>query len=380
MPVGFNPTTVCVTGGTGYIAGFVIQELLEKGHVVHTTVRSIAKSLQVPTSRHPNVAAKFKTTRHHLLQLQDQYGAGRLRFFEAELDSKKGWREAVAGCRVVMHVASPFTVKRVKDPEAELIRPAVAGVLNVFEACAAVGVEHVVLTSSIGAINDQGRGRDKPFTEKDWNTLSSATRNPYYASKAEAERAAWKFVENRKAEGKSVFDLTAICPGAVCGPQQGVPKDVNGGYQLLWTIMDEQYPGLPRISMCPTDVRDVAHAHVAAMERRSVAAGKRYIICERNLSAADMAAVVRANPRFAAYKIPSFELPDFVAWSASYFDANVDRSFINTHLGPKNYDTYVNDLSKRELGMEYRTPEQTVIETVEALCDVGLLKDKRVSK
>ncbi|KAJ3108774.1 hypothetical protein HDU97_000174 [Phlyctochytrium planicorne] len=325
---------VCVSGGTGYLAGFVIQDLLEQGYIVNTTVRSKKNS------------AKYK----HLTDLPG--ASSRLHFFEADLSKEDGWRAAVQGCRIVFHVASPFTIKKVKNAEEELLRPAVSGVLNVFKACHAEGVDHVVLTSSVGALTDQGKGAAHKFTEKDWNTLSSATRNPYYASKAAAERAAWRFVEEKKEAGQTTFKLTAILPGAIAGPFQCKPAEVGGGYQLIWTLLDEQYPGAPRIAIHPTDVRDVARAHVLAAEKPEVSIGQRYIICgDKMCSAYDIAQVIRKNSTFKKYWIPGFELPDFIPLIASYFDPNLDRSFIATHTGAHQYDNYDNAKGKRELGI-----------------------------
>ena len=66
-----------------------------------------------------------------------------------------------------------------------------AGTRHVLEAAAAVpGVRRVVLTSSMAAITDEP-DRTRTLTEADWNTKSSIARNPYYFSKALAEKEAW---------------------------------------------------------------------------------------------------------------------------------------------------------------------------------------------
>jgi len=44
--------TVLVTGGTGYVGGWCIVELLKRGYAVRTTVRSLAKEAAIrPRSR-----------------------------------------------------------------------------------------------------------------------------------------------------------------------------------------------------------------------------------------------------------------------------------------------------------------------------------------
>lgn len=87
--------TVLVTGGSGYIAGFLIQRLIERGWTVHTTVRNLARETEVRAAL--GVPAE------------------RLRFFAADLESDAGWAEAVAGCSHVAHVASPFPAGKVTD-------------------------------------------------------------------------------------------------------------------------------------------------------------------------------------------------------------------------------------------------------------------------
>lgn len=85
-------STVLVTGGSGYVGIHVIVQLLQKGHRVRTTVRKL--------SRADDVRAMLKEAK---VEAGDA-----LTFFEAELMSDQGWKEAVAGCDYVMHVASPF--------------------------------------------------------------------------------------------------------------------------------------------------------------------------------------------------------------------------------------------------------------------------------
>src|SRR5205814_2295437 len=126
---------ILVTGATGYIAGHCIRELLEHGYRVRGTVRSLADPKKTEHLR--RMGAELGTT---------------IDLVEADLTSDRGWREAVAGCTYVQHVASPFPAEVPKD-ENELIRPAVDGALRVLRACADAGmVKRVVMTSSVAAV------------------------------------------------------------------------------------------------------------------------------------------------------------------------------------------------------------------------------------
>ena len=125
--------TVLVTGGTGFIGGWAIVELLKRGYAVRTTVRSLNKEQQV--------RAKIAT---------EVEPGERLDFFKADLTSDAGWDEAVAGCDYVLHVAAPVGVDAPRDPD-ELIVPTRDGALRVLGAACRAKVRRVVLTSAIEA-------------------------------------------------------------------------------------------------------------------------------------------------------------------------------------------------------------------------------------
>lgn len=127
------PKTILVTGGTGYIGGEVIDQLLARGHSIHTTVRSKARSEAKLRGRWPNAGE-------------------RLKLFEAELMDDAGWTDANAGCDAVAHVASPLPVGVPRD-ENDLIVPAREGTLRALRFADGAGIKHFVQTSSNAAIS-----------------------------------------------------------------------------------------------------------------------------------------------------------------------------------------------------------------------------------
>jgi nucleoside-diphosphate-sugar epimerase len=114
--------TVLVTGGTGFVAGWCIVELLQRGYAVRTTVRSLSNAPAV------RAAVASATASGDLLA-----------FFAADQTRDEGWDAAMAGCDYVLHVASPLGGDGSSDPDA-LLAPARDGTLRVLRAAANAGV------------------------------------------------------------------------------------------------------------------------------------------------------------------------------------------------------------------------------------------------
>src|SRR3954454_15368259 len=189
---------VLVTGGTGFLGGWCIAELLNRGHAVRTTVRNLAREAAVRAT----------------VERAGVHARDRLTVVAADLGADEGWSDAVAGCTGVLHVASPFPPEQPKDPD-ELIVPARDGALRVIEASLAAGVERIVMTSSVAAVRHaRPASADRPYTEEDWTDGGDTNRTPYVRSKTIAERAAWEHVRGADAEDR----LATVNPGAIIGP------------------------------------------------------------------------------------------------------------------------------------------------------------------
>lgn len=229
-------TKVFVTGASGFIAKHILRELLEKGYEVRASVRSDKRKDE----------------------LQDLFPDATFEFATLDLTKDEGWQDALQGCDVLMHTASPFPLTEPKDPQ-DLIRPAVDGTRRALRAAKAAGINRVILTSSCAAIYKQAGKSPKSLSdETNWTTPDDPSVGAYEASKTLAERAAWDFV----AENAEIA-LTAINPGAVLGP----PMDARFGasLELVEQLMTGKVPMAPPVDMVAVDVRDVARMHVAAI-------------------------------------------------------------------------------------------------------------------
>ena len=147
----------------------------------------------------------------------------------------------------------------------ELIRPAVEGTRSMLEACKAAGVRRVSITSSVASVVEMAN-EDKPdvFNESHWTNPEKPNIGAYTKSKALAEKAAWKWIEDQP-EGENKIELTVINPGFVVGPTLVKAGFASG--KVISMFMNNKLPGgVPRLSFSTVDVRDVAQAHINAIK------------------------------------------------------------------------------------------------------------------
>ena len=213
----------------------------------------------------------------------------RLELVVANLLSEQGWTEAVSDCTYVLHIASPYRL-HVKNPQIDLIEPAVKGTLNVFKACQAeVKVKRVVLCSSVAALSDCfDDWKTHAYGPDDWNTTSSLRRNPYYYSKTLAEKAAHEFMKQENVS----FSLSVINPYQVIGPALDTKSRQNQTVDSVTMYFTGPGIALPLALGC-VDVRDVALAHVRAMQIDEAGGGKRFVLCPRTVPQQEVARLIR---------------------------------------------------------------------------------------
>ena len=340
-------TRVLVTGGSGFIGVHTILQLIEAGHAVRTTVRSLGKEAAV----------------REMLAAGGGDPGPALTVVEADLMRDEGWAAAVEGCDYVLHVASPFPPSVPKD-EAELIRPAREGTLRVLRAARSAGVKRLVLTSSFAAVGYGHPPRTEPFDETCWTRLDSREVTPYTKSKTLAERAAWDFMAT---EG-GALELSVVNPVAVFGPVLG-PK-FSTSILLVQRLMDGAMPGLPRLAFGVVDVRDVADLHLRAMTDPA-AAGERFLaIAGGVMSIREMAHTLRERLGEAARRVPRRELPDWLVRLVGRFNPEV-RS-LTPELGRRKDAT--NEKARRLLGWAPRSREDALVATAESMGRLGLLR------
>lgn len=344
-----NSSPVLVTGATGYVAGWLVKELLEAGVTVHAAVRD-----------------PENTKKHAHLDKIAENASGTIKYFKADLLHEGSFADAMAGCSVVFHTASPFIIS-VKDPQKELVDPAKLGTRNVLiQATKTPSVKRVVVTSSCAAIyGDNADLKKTPlgiFTEEVWNTSSSLKHNPYSYSKTEAEKEAWRI-----ADAQNQWDLVTINPGLVMGPALN-PNGTSESFNLIRQMGNgKMKAGVPDWGFGVVDVRDVAKAHIAAAYIPE--AKGRYITSGHNTNFPEMAKLLL--PRFGdSYPIPRKTVPKFLVWLVGpIMDSSMTRKFISNNIGYP----WIGDNSKsvRELGMQYRSLSETMNDFFQQMVDEG---------
>ncbi|XP_058199301.1 phenylacetaldehyde reductase-like [Rhododendron vialii] len=310
--------TVCVTGGSGYIASWIVKLLLQRGYTVKASVRD------------PSDPKKTE----HLISLDG--AKERLHLFKANLLEEGSFDAAVDGCVGVFHTASPCT-HSVKDPQAELIDPALKGTLNVLGSCGKYSsVKRVVLTSSAAAVVYAGRPlTPEVVVDESWfsdQELCERNKLWYPLSKSLAEDAAWNFVKEKG------IDMVAINPAMVIGPL--LQPTLNASAAAILNVINGSTT-FPNSSIGWVNVKDVADAHVQAFEIPS--ANGRYCLVE---SVAHYSQLVKILHEL----FPDLQLPE---------KCEDDKPFMPTYQ--------VSQEKAKTLRADFIPLKQSIKETVESL-------------
>jgi dihydroflavonol-4-reductase len=329
--------TVVVTGGTGFVAGWCIAELLKRGYDVRTTVRNLSKEAAVRAAIAPYAGS-----------------TDRLTFLCADLTDDAGWDAVMAGSDYVLHVASPLGGGTPGDANS-LIAPARDGTLRVLRAATNAGVKRVVMTSAAAAARTP-KSSNQISDETIWADPNDPRFDAYRRSKILAERAAWDFME----ANMGPTEFATILPGAVFGPV--LSKGAIGSAQIVNGLLHGRPTGIPRLGFWIVDVRDLADLHIRAMTSPG-AAGQRFIAANEFMWMEDVAKSLRSSLGNRAEKVPTRVLPNFVVRSLALFIPLL-RS-LAPELGRRNELTSAK--ARRVLGFSPRPATVTVADCAESL-------------
>lgn len=342
---------VVLTGGTGYLGSQILNELLEDGYAVRLTSRN-----------------KEKTAQQMWIQKLLEKHQATVDFYAGDLEKEGSFDEALQGADFLIHSASPFKIQGIKDAKKELIDPAVKGTQNVLNAVEKSNtIKRVILTSSIAAIYGDAADNkllDKEtFDESVWNTSSSVKHQPYSYSKTLAEQEAWEINKGKQ------WELITINPGFIIGPSL-VPRTDSTSIRFMLDMLNGKFKiGVPDLYFSVVDVRDVAKAHVRALETENVKG--RHVCTNKTMSALNMAEVLKQEVGKRYGKLPSKNLPTWVAYVFTPILAGFSWNYLNKNLGIPFY--FDNSKIKKSLTIEFSPVSDTFREHVQQLEKDGLI-------
>ncbi|MCL7029201.1 hypothetical protein MKW94_001610 [Papaver nudicaule] len=317
---------VCVTGANGFIGSWLVHTLLNKGYTIHVTI-------------FPGTDASHLTT---TITNNNNPSGGAVKIFELDIQNSSDIHNAIKGCEGVFHVASPCTLETPKDPNLELLVPAMKGTLNVLEAAAKYKVKRVVLTSSISAlVPNPSWSNSVPVDENSWTDLDYCkSRQEWYAiSKTQAEKEAWKRAE------ESGVDLVTILPSTCLGSL--LQPSLNASCAVLKQLLEGSKDTQECHWLGAVHVKDVANAQVLLYETPS--ASGRYLCTNGIYQYKDFAQVVsKLYPEFPVHRFEEETQPGLM---------------------------YCKNAAKKllDLGLEFTPIEDAIRDTVESLKAKGFL-------
>ncbi|EGV65615.1 nucleoside-diphosphate-sugar epimerase [Yamadazyma tenuis] len=305
---------VFVSGFTSYIALHIVKKLLARKYKVIGSGRSQSKS------------------QHYADIINDPNFSF---VVVAQLDADDGFDEVFKqhqDITYVLHVASPLILDP-KDPEKELLLPAVHGTTNIMRAAQKYGpnVKRVVITCSYAAhcspLDHYGKP-DSIITEESWSTItyeqSLQPQNAYWGSKKLAEEAAWKYVK----ENSPKYEVTSFAPLWCFGPQayEAIAKEsVPSTLSLVGHVLKKDNSLAQALLGSFSDVRDVAEGHVLTIESKE-AAGKRLMLANGRFEHCHIVDLIRKN--FPQLGIPEVEVIPYDKVGAPTVDCEATKKLL----------------------------------------------------
>ena len=332
---------VLVTGATGYIGLHCIDQLLKQGYAVNGSVRSPDRKDEIYDSLNKNNTP-----------------TDNLSIYTFNLTDDEGWDEAMSGCDYLLHVASPISLDA--QEEEYFVGPAVAGVERALKFAKKHQVKKVVLTSSVAAIFETTVLKQY-YDESDWSDPNKPEINHYAKSKTLAEMAAWDFIKN---EGNP-FEFAVINPALVIGPS--LSSDLGESNKAISLLVTGKMPITVPLQFGYVDVRDVASAHILAMQNPA-SNGERFALSEKDLWYEDVAKLLRAN---GFNKAPKINLPKWAAKFLALFSNEIKFALptIGRVRSVKNTSK-----AKDILGWDPRPAEDSILEVAEQIKALDFIK------
>lgn len=272
-----------VTGGTGFVGGNLIRQLLNSGIKVRALVR--------PGSDQRN-----------LKDLSIEQVSG-------DLDNQELLEKAMHGCEWLFHVAAHYSLC-LKDSQA-IYKANVEGTKNIFSAARTAQVKRIVYTSSVAAIGLAPEGK---IADELTTTTIEKLISDYKKSKFLAEQLAF-------AAAKDGLPVIIVNPSTPIGPYDVKPTPTG---DIVLKFLRRQMPVYVHTGLNLVDVRDVAQGHILAAEKGRI--GERYILGNKNVTLKEILDILE---KITGLPAPKRSIPHFIPMLVSYFDELLLSKLLN---------------------------------------------------
>lgn len=328
--------SVLVTGANGFVGAAVVRALLADGEAVRAFVRA-------------------SSDRRNLEGLDVDVAEG-------DITVPDTLRQAVRGCRAVLHVAADY---RLWVPDADrMLATNVQGSLNVLEAAAAAAVERLVYTSSVATL---GLRADRGPADEETPVGLDDMIGPYKRSKYLAEQA----VARRAAE--LGLHVVTVNPSTPVGPGDVKPTPTG---RIIVDAAAGRIPAFVDTGLNLVHVDDVARGHLLALERG--VPGQRYILGGEDMS---LEQILELVARHYGRRPPRIRLPHWLVYPVAAGSEAVSKltkreprvSMDSVRMSSKHM-YFSSRKAETELGYRWRDPAEAVTDAIDWFERHGYLK------
>jgi len=265
------PSTVLVTGASGFLGSAIASALRARGHGVR-------------------VLARLSSPRTNLNAADV--------ICEGDLRDRASLAAALKGVRHLFHAAADYRLWA-RNPE-EIQRSNVEGTRLIMEEALSAGVERIVYTSSVATL----KLTDGAASTEDNPLADGEGIGAYKRSKVAAERLVEAMIQ------RDGLPAVIVNPSTPIGPRDVRPTPTG---RIIVEAASGRMPAFVDTGLNLAHVDDVAAGHIAALERGRI--GERYILGGDNVLLADMLADIA---RLVGRRPPKLKLPRTMLYPIAY--------------------------------------------------------------
>ena len=251
--------TVAVTGSSGFIGGWVVRLLLDRGYRVRACVRDVDDVAKIG-----------------FLKIMPGYASGRLTLHAADLDHAGCFDDIFAGCHGVCHVS------HVSDyNDQEYVQKVCDHIIKSVNKSGSVS--RVIVTSSIAAIIAEADIKELLRRPVLYEDRCPDEQNPKRTPERGLGYSMGKLIAQRAfsdaAEQRGDWDAITCCPADNVGPILSPHQKDKGPWQhnIDMMLTGKYYQNDAYRPWMTVDVRDDAACHIGLLESAAVQNGERYI-------------------------------------------------------------------------------------------------------